>query len=292
MATRRMRVILAAAGLVLATAAPAQARGSPSVAALQVALRAEGLYAATVDGVAGPATRAAVVAFQRRAHLAADGIAGPRTRRALGRRGRPALGARIIHGRARGWDVAALQFLLAWRGFPSGPIDGGFGPRTAAALVRFQAWAGLAPDGLAGRATLAALSRPPPRAGLAFARPVAAAIGDGFGPRGNRFHGGVDFVAPAGAPVYAARAGRVASAGWDSGGYGWLIVLDHGGGVTTWYAHLSRLLVGRGQAVPAGAFIGRVGATGRATGPHLHFSVYLNAASVDPAIFLPPEQTP
>ena len=141
-----------------------------------------------------PARRCA--ACRRRRGLTVDGVAGPRTRRALGRRGRPRLGSRPLAARARGWDVAALQFLLARHGFPSGPVDGGLGPRTDAALRRFQAWAGLAADGVAGAATLAALRRPPPRSPLRFLRPVAAAVGDGFGPRGSCFHPGLDFPSP------------------------------------------------------------------------------------------------
>src|SRR5436190_20024371 len=152
-----------AIAVVVAAAAPAAAYGSADVAALQVALRAERLYGGAVDGVGGPATRLAVRRFQARRGLAPDGVAGPRTRRALGRRGRPALGSRPLTAGARGWDVAALQFLLATHGFPLGASDGGLGPRTVAALRRFQAWAGLTPDGVAGRATLAALRRSPPR---------------------------------------------------------------------------------------------------------------------------------
>src|SRR6476619_5565300 len=85
------------------------ARGSADVAALQVALRAQRLYAGSVDGVDGPGTAAAVRRLQRRSGLDADAIAGPMTRRALGRRGRPALGSRVVGPRDRGWDVAALQ---------------------------------------------------------------------------------------------------------------------------------------------------------------------------------------
>ena len=96
------------------------------------------VYDGGVDGVAGPATRAAVRRVQARRGLAVDGVAGPRTRRALGRRGRPRLGSRPLALRARGWDVAALQFLLARHGFPSGAVDGGLGPRSDAALRRFQ----------------------------------------------------------------------------------------------------------------------------------------------------------
>jgi murein DD-endopeptidase MepM/ murein hydrolase activator NlpD len=257
-------------------------RGSPRVAALQVALRAEHLYGGDVDGRPGPQTGLAVRAFQRRRRLAIDGVAGSATRRALGRRGRPAYAARVIALGARGWDVAELQFLMAWRGFPSGPIDGGFGPRTRAALLRYQAWAGLTPDGAAGPTTLISLEHPPPRSPLAMLTPAQGVLGDRFGPRGDRFHSGVDFEAPAGTSVHAARSGRVAFAGWSSGGYGRLIVLDHGSGVTSWYAHLSRLDVAVGQQVAAGSLIGRVGATGRATGPHLHFEVRLRDAAIDP----------
>jgi murein DD-endopeptidase MepM/ murein hydrolase activator NlpD len=274
---------------VLAATAPAAAaavRGSPRVAALQVALRAEHLYEGDVDGRPGPQTGLAVRAFQRRARLATDGVAGSATLRALGRRGRPAYAARVIALGARGWDVAELQFLLAWRGFPSGPIDGGYGPRTQAALLRYQRWAGLMPDGAAGSATLMSLERPPPRSPLAMLTPVQGVVGDRFGPRGNWFHSGVDFEAPTGTAVHAARAGRVTFAGWNSGGYGSLIVIDHGSGVTSWYAHLSRVDVTAGQPVAAGSLIGRVGATGHATGPHLHFEVRLRDAATDPLMAL------
>src|SRR4051794_18115069 len=153
--------------------AAAAARVSANTAALQVALRAVRLYDGTVDGINGPATRAAVRRLQASRGLIADGIAGPRTRHALGRRGRPRLGSRPLTLGARGWDVAALQFLLARHGFPSGPVDGGMGPRTRVALLRFQSWASLGTDGVAGPATLHALFRRPARSVLRFLRPVA-----------------------------------------------------------------------------------------------------------------------
>jgi murein DD-endopeptidase MepM/ murein hydrolase activator NlpD len=270
--------------LVFLFAAPAAASAaSANVAALQVALRARGFYAGTVDGVAGPATAAAVRRLQRRRGLPADGVAGPQTRRALGRRGRPRLGSRALSAGARGWDVAGLQFLLATHGFPNGSFDGGFGAHTDAALRRFQAWAGLPADGVAGPGTLAALRRPAPSSPLRFLRPVPDAVGDGFGPRGNTFHPGLDLVSPAGRPVYAGASGCVEVAHRDTGGYGKLVVLRHSLGMTSWYAHLSKISVRRGQCVGAGALLGRVGATGRATGPHLHFELRLRGAAVDPA---------
>jgi murein DD-endopeptidase MepM/ murein hydrolase activator NlpD len=271
--------VLLAAALLAPT--PAAARVSAEVAALQVALRAKGLYAGSVDGVAGPLTRTAVRRLQARRGLAVDGIAGPRTRRALGRRGRPRLGARPLVLGARGWDVAALQFLLARHGFPSGPVDGGLGPRSHAALLRFQAWAGLAADGVAGPATLAALRRPPPRSPLRFRSPVAAGIGDRFGPRGATFHTGVDFPAPTGTAVAAAGYGCVEAVTRDAG-YGKLVVVRHRLGMTSWYAHLSRITVSRGTCVVAGDRIGLVGATGRASGPHLHFELRVRGAAVNP----------
>ncbi|MEA2311923.1 MAG: hypothetical protein QOE28_1891, partial [Solirubrobacteraceae bacterium] len=230
----------------------------------------------------GPGTRAAVERLQARRGLSVDGVAGPRTRRALGRRGRPALGSRPLRAGNRGWDVAALQFLLARHGFPSGAIDGGLGSHTDTALRRYQAWAGVGADGVAGPATLAALRRAPARSPLRFLRPIGAAIGDGFGPRGNRFHPGLDFPAPSGTPVTAAGYGCVASAGWDSGGYGNLVVIRHRLGMTSWYAHLSSIAVRAGQCLRAGALVGRVGATGRASGPHLHFELRLRGAALDP----------
>ena len=212
----------------------------------------------------------------------ADGIAGPLTRRTLGRRGRPALGSRAVGPGDRGWDVAALQFLLAWRGFPSGAIDGGFGEHTEAALIRYQRWAGLSADGRAGPATLRSVQLAAPRAPATLSFPVAAALGDRFGPRGDRFHSGIDLLAAAGTPVAAAGAGTVSFAGWDSGGYGNLVVVDHANGVSSWYAHLSRIDVTSGVAVTTTTQVGLVGATGNATGPHLHFEVRVRGAVTDP----------
>jgi murein DD-endopeptidase MepM/ murein hydrolase activator NlpD len=274
-------VVTTAVAVALAIAPVAHAR-SAGTAALQVALRAKAVYGGTIDGIRGPGTREGVRQFQARRGLTVDGIAGPRTRRALGWRGRHTLGSRTIGANARGWDVAALQWLLATHGFASGPFDGELGPRGEAALQRFQAWAGLGADGLAGPGTIAALRRPPPRSLLSFAAPIAVAPGDGFGPRGDMMHTGIDYPAAGGTPVGAAGRGCVSSAGYDAGGYGNLVVVQHRAGMTSWYGHLSKITVKPGECVVAGTRIGRVGATGNATGPHLHFELRVGAAAVDP----------
>jgi murein DD-endopeptidase MepM/ murein hydrolase activator NlpD len=269
--------------VVLAFAAgPAAAMGNPSVAALQIGLRAQGLYDGTIDGVLGPGTERAVRRLQARARLAVDGVPGPQTRRALGRYGRHDYGSRVLRPGEVGWDVSQVQFRLAWHGFPSGTLDGAFGPRTAAAVRRFQRWARLHADGAPGPATYAALRGPLPRSPISLARPIGGRPAGRFGPRGDRFHTGIDFPASSGTPVRAAGGGRVVFAGWDDGGYGNLVVVLHRHGVATWYAHLSSTSVGRGARVSTGTQVGKVGATGSATGPHLHFETRLRGAAFDP----------
>ncbi len=261
--------------------APASAFAASSrVAALQVALRAHAVYDGAVDGLAGPGTERGVRRIQARAGLVADGIVGPQTRRALGAPGRHPVGSRPLSAGASGWDVAALQFALETHGFPLGTVDGGFGAQTTNAVRRLQAFAGLAADGVAGPATLSALARPPVTS-PALRRPINAPLGDRYGPRGNRFHAGLDFPAATGTAVTAAAAGRVIFAGYNDG-WGLTILLDHGNGVRTRYAHLSAALVTRGSYVNAGGQVGRVGSTGVSTGPHLHFEVTVRGANAAP----------
>jgi len=259
------------------------ATGDPDIAALQVGLRKRGLYSGSVDGVLGGGTVSAVKRLQRAAGLAVDGVPGARTRAALGRYGRRApLGRRILTAGMRGWDVAALQFALAWHGFPSGKFDGFFGASTVKALRQFQRWSGAAPDGLAGPAVISALKAPRPKCPITLASPVAGLPSDLFGPRGDRFHAGIDYRGTVRTRVTAAAAGRVTFAGWAYGGWGYLVVVAHSSGVRTMYAHLSKVAVRVGQRVASGRLVGRIGASGRATGPHLHFEVRLRGASIDP----------
>ena len=274
---------LAVLGLLAASfAGGASGAGSPNVAALQVGLRSHHLFAGTVDGVLGPDTEHALRRFQRRKGLSPDGVLGPRTRKAFGRYGRRGpLGRRDLAIGCRGWDVAALQFALAWHGFPSAVFDGVLGAHTDTALRKFQLRAGLDADGTAGPATYAALRRAVPRSPIKLLQPVGGAIGDGFGPRGNRFHAGIDIPAARGTQVGAAAAGRVVFAAVGEG-FGKLVVLEHAHGVRTRYAHLSRITVRVGEYVKARATVGLVGSTGEASGPHLHFEVLVRGANVDP----------
>ena len=151
--------VLAAVGALLGAAPAVAATTNPQIPGLQVALRAHGLYAGPIDGVAGPKTREGVLAFQRRRGLVVDGIAGPRTRVALGKLGVPLLGRRVVKRGTVGYDVSVLQFQLKRRGLLRGRIDGRFGPLTERAVRTFQRRKGLFVDGVVGPATLDALGR-------------------------------------------------------------------------------------------------------------------------------------
>jgi len=123
--------------------------------------------------------------------------------------------------------------------------------------------------------------------------PVEGEATDAFGVRGNPFgggsseyHSGKDISAPKGTPVVAPADGTVVQAGWQSG-YGNLVTLDHGNGLTTRYGHLSKVEVVAGQEVTRGAQLGLVGSTGRSTGPHLHYEVRIGEVAVSPRHYLP-----
>lgn len=125
-----------------------------------------------------------------------------------------------------------------------------------------------------------------------FQWPVSGGVTSGFGYRVHpiygtrRLHQGLDISGGSGTPIAAAKSGTVISAGWR-GGYGNAVVISHGNGVTTLYAHQSSMNVTTGQQVGRGDIIGWVGSTGASTGPHLHFEVRINGSAVDPRPYLP-----
>lgn len=122
--------------------------------------------------------------------------------------------------------------------------------------------------------------------------PVEGTLEGGFGGRRNpfggsgyEFHTGQDIEAPWGAPVIAGASGKVSFVGWQNG-YGQIVIVDHGGGLTTRYGHLSHIDVELNQTVARAQLLGRVGSTGRSTGPHLHYEVRINDQAVNPLPYL------
>jgi murein DD-endopeptidase MepM/ murein hydrolase activator NlpD len=115
--------------------------------------------------------------------------------------------------------------------------------------------------------------------------PVSGPVTSGFGVRWGRMHEGIDIAVGQGTPVHAAAAGTVIYAGWMEG-YGNLVVVDHGNGLSTAYGHNSTLASSVGQAVTAGQVIAYSGSTGHSTGPHVHFEVRVNGSPVDPLGYL------
>lgn len=192
---RRRLAPVAFVAVLLALAVPASAAAaSASIAALQVALRRQGLYTGQVDGVVGPLTRSAVIALQRRERLPSTGRVGPLTRRALGPLGAPLLGQRELGPGSVGWDVSALEFRLVAFGLPRGSVDGRFTDLTRRALQRFQSSSGLRPDGIAGVLTYRALAR---RRASARARAHRVRPGEGFYTIAARYRVGAGALARA-----------------------------------------------------------------------------------------------
>lgn len=187
-----------------------------------------------------------------------------------------------LDGVARDYPIAvgAKQYASQHLKVPPGQVE--LSPEDLARYQRERAHL----DGV-----LRTFSEPGP-ASLAMVEPVSGRRSSSFGLRryfngkARNPHNGMDIAAPAGTPVAAAAAGRVLDAG-DYFFSGRTIILDHGQGLLSLYAHLSEIETRNDERVAAGAPIGKVGATGRVTGPHLHFTVYLNRVAVDPALLLP-----
>lgn len=185
--------------------------------------------------------------------------------------------------RQLGMNPSMMLAALDDRTAQGGPFQGLFTSRDGSLDPRFQRLG-------ISLARMDALERG--LAGIPQVNPASMEfISSGFGYRadpftgGGAFHAGLDFKGPIGAPIYAAAAGKISFAGVRQG-YGNCIEIEHGNGLMTRYAHMSRFAAQLGQAVPAGAVIGAIGNTGRSTGPHLHFEVRINDRPVNPRPFL------
>ena len=126
-----------------------------------------------------------------------------------------------------------------------------------------------------------------PNVGINFAYPVNSPnISSGYGARWGRTHKGIDFAESTGTNIYASAPGTVTFSGWNTGGFGYLVIISHGNGVQTYYAHCSSLVAKVGQNVSQGQLIAKVGNTGRSFGAHLHFEIRVNGVAYNPALYL------
>jgi murein DD-endopeptidase MepM/ murein hydrolase activator NlpD len=190
---------------------------------------------------------------------------------------------------ATGLSIDRLRVASEPSRAPAGGVGGPFVPLPI--LSDGSSFATAANQAETAIATAEQLRRVLPHVPLQVPLPGDPGISSEFGPRIDPFlgtpalHTGVDLVDGYGAPVRATAAGRVVSAGFD-GGYGNMVEVDHGNGLSTRYAHLSRIYVVPGQNVSPGTVLGHIGATGRATGPHLHYEVRIDGQPVDPMRFM------
>lgn len=182
------------------------------------------------------------------------------------------------------YGMSGPHVVLVQRELGVTPRSGYFGPRTERAVQAFQARHGLEPDGQVGPLTWAALGYGETPAASGVVSPMRAGTYrlSGYynasgGPWSGRRHKGLDFAAPRGTRVQSVAKGIIVDAGW-AGGCGYRVVVQHPSGTHTWYCHLSRITRWSG-AVKAGYKLGEVGATGHATGNHLHFEVRLNGTT-------------
>ena len=180
-------------------------------------------------------------------------------------------------------DPEALKRLgfypvAAATGAVGGPFDSANGDPTFKQL--FTSWKKL--DTLAGGAIAIPSDKPVKSAEFTSAFGVRS---DPFR-RASAMHAGIDLAGPVGTPIYATADGTVLRAGWNSGGYGNLVEIDHGRGIVTRYGHLSKMTVNEGQRVTRGQVIGRMGSTGRSTGSHLHYEVRIDDRPVNPIPFM------
>jgi murein DD-endopeptidase MepM/ murein hydrolase activator NlpD len=162
----------------------------------------------------------------------------------------------------------------------------------AAVAQHDEAEAALAEESARIAALVQSAGDGPPMGDGTFIRPVPGPITSGYGYRtdpvtgASAFHSGIDFGSPCGTPIKAGGTGTIISAGFNSGGYGNMTLINHGGGLSTLYGHQSSIIVSQGQSVTQGQVIGYVGSTGKSTGCHLHFEVRVNGNPVDPTGYL------
>jgi murein DD-endopeptidase MepM/ murein hydrolase activator NlpD len=154
---------------------------------------------------------------------------------------------------------------------------------TLSALIRARQL----PPEAADTPAAAAANQPAARVGgSGVAWPTNGSVTSGFGYRWGSLHAGIDIANGTGTPIRAAKAGTVILAGWN-GGYGNCVVIDHGGGFSTLYGHMTRLRTSEGQRVSQGDLLGDMGSTGNSTGSHLHFETRVNGSPQDPQRYLP-----
>lgn len=151
--------------------------------------------------------------------------------------------------------------------------------RSAALAEKIRAAQGVSSSAPSGSVAVGPVSS----SGMAW--PVSGTITSAFGPRWGRMHEGLDIAGGYGTPIAAAAGGTVIVAGWN-GGYGNLVVVDHGNGLSTAYAHMASVAVRVGQSVGQGTVVGAMGSTGNSTGVHVHFEVRVNGGAVNPLGYL------